>query len=243
MALFSRVYGGHFLLCISFQRFLERVTDWSEYERLEIDENPTESQYQNMPAHNFILLEEEPVEYDKIIKKMFYYHKYSEKYANNLLTKLIAEHTNPAENRLPSLIFDCRYFKKTFPSPFLIRRVVGLFTRAIAENNRSPHPFKIKFYNYSNSTDFHKDFPDVVRFFDRNLIDVYEHSYLDDFDKKKLIYLSKDSKIPMTEYDPSKTYIIGSLLHEMTGEKLATISTAKQEGVLSQCLPIGNHLE
>jgi len=227
------------------KRFLEKIPEFSEYKAEEINENAGEKSqnYQNMPSHNFILPEKEPVGHDKIINEILYSDKYSEKYANNLLTNLIAEHTNPTQNRLPSLIFDCRYFSKTFSSPFLLRDAGIELTRAIADNNRSPHPFKIKFYNYSSNTDFHKDFPDVVNFFDRNLIEVYQHSYLDDIDKKQLVYLSRDSKIPMTEYDPSKTYIIGSIVSGMYGEKYASISTAKQDGIVSQCLPIANYLE
>ena len=163
-------------------------------------------------------------------------------FRKKFINKLVAEHVNPTENKLPSLIFDFRYMRNQFPSFFFLQTAIEEFYSTVSVNNRSHYPFKIKLYNYFEDTDFHKDFPNTVNFLDYNLIDVYSQSYLVDFPKEQLVYLSKDAEQPMEEYDASKTYIIGSIIEHMPNQKLASLYTAKAEKIVCQHLPINKYM-
>lgn len=62
-------------------------------------------------------------------------------------------------------------------------------------------------------------------------------SYLELFPKEKLIYLTKDATDEMTEFNHEAIYIIGGLVDH--GLKCSiTYQKAKQEGILSQRLPL-----
>jgi hypothetical protein len=176
------------------------------------------------------------------LRQLIRISKYEEKYANIYLNKLISEHTNPTENRLPSLIFDFRFMKNKFSNFLNLKDAVNEFLLTISTNNRSPYPFKLKFYNYSYDTEFHKGFPCVDKFLNRNLIDVYSHSYLNDLPKNQLVYLSRDAEKEMTEYDPTKTYIIGSIVKGMSNELFASLSASKRDGIISQKIPADRYV-
>ena len=76
-----------------------------------------------------------------------------------------------------------------------------------------------------------------------NFIDVYEHNYSRDFDKRDLIYLSADAKDEIEYFDPTKTYIIGSIIDEGTPKfKFASITTARREGIRVQKLPLDRYI-
>jgi L-rhamnose mutarotase len=74
-------------------------------------------------------------------------------YMNNL----VAEHINSKENKMPSVIFDFRYVK-SLTNIVSIKSSIRQFSQAVHDNLRSLDPFKIKYYNYSPSSRFHKTF-------------------------------------------------------------------------------------
>ena len=183
----------------------------------------------NIPPFNKIIPPQSHYRYEKYIKRRF-------------LNRLIAEHMNPKENYIPRIIFDFR-FTNDVTNPIAIKSFKKQYDECIPVNMECKEPFKICFYNYSKESLFHKKSQDIERFLDANLIDVYEHSYLQDFNREDLIYLSSDASREMEDIDPTKTYIIGSIIDDPDGQyKFATLTTAKREGIKTLKFPLDRYL-
>ena len=180
----------------------------------------------NLPIHNKIV----PTKSEK-----------SSYFKNRFVNKLVAEHMNPKENKIPSVIFDFRYVKN-LNDPMLCRSMVKQYCELITLNLSSLDSFKIKFYNYLKDSMFHKNFKDVDQTYNVNFVDTYEHNYLEDFNKSDLIYLSGDAKQEIKYFDPTKTYIIGSIIDKNDEHKYSSFTTAKKEGITSLRLPIDKYI-
>ncbi|KOC67636.1 Mitochondrial ribonuclease P protein 1 like protein [Habropoda laboriosa] len=67
-------------------------------------------------------------------------------------------------------------------------------------------------------------------------------SYLDIFDKNKLVYLSPHAQAVMTKYDPNLVYIIGAMVDKIN-PKPFSFEKAKREGIKMMKLPLSEKLE
>ncbi|GFO45018.1 ribonuclease hi [Plakobranchus ocellatus] len=70
---------------------------------------------------------------------------------------------------------------------------------------------------------------------------VTEKSYIDLFDKDKLVYLSPQGRQVMTEFDPEAVYIIGAF-NDKVSSKPVSYARAMEQGIRCQRLPIDEHL-
>jgi hypothetical protein len=67
---------------------------------------------------------------------------------------------------------------------------------------------------------------------------------LDIFPRDQLIYLSKDAKQPIREFNPNKTYIIGSIIDSNNSkDHFATYSQAKMDNIPSYRLPLDENVK
>ena len=79
---------------------------------------------------------------------------------------------------------------------------------------------------------------------DTNLVQRTSQSYTDIFPKNKLVYLSKDSKRVMTEYDPEKVYIIGNIIDTACeDDAYASYTQARKDGIECLRLPIDENIK
>ena len=161
----------------------------------------------------------------------------------SFINKFVANHVNPKENFMPKIIFDFRYTNDE-TSIVKMKSYLKQYHECVSENMKSKEPFKLIFYNYSFNSMFHTKFSNhLTPMFKSNFMDVYEHNYLRDFDKRDLIYLSADAKDEIEYFDPTKTYIIGSIIDEGTPKfKFASITTARREGIRVQKFPLDRHI-
>jgi len=184
----------------------------------------------NMPAFNQIV----PPSSEK---------KYEHSLKIRLLNRHVAAHLYPKENRLPKVIFDFRYMKD-LTSHVAIKSTLRQFNECVWVNLFARDPLKIEFYNYSRDSVLHKNFTDYENIMSNHYIDTYDHNYLQDYNKNDLIYLSADSRQTMEYYDPTKTYIIGSLIDDGTSKyKYCSITTAKNEGIKALKLPLDKYFQ
>ncbi|RUS82136.1 hypothetical protein EGW08_010110 [Elysia chlorotica] len=70
---------------------------------------------------------------------------------------------------------------------------------------------------------------------------VTEQSYVDMFDKDRLVYLSPQGRQVMKAYDPEAVYIIGAFNDKAT-QKPVSYARAMEQGIKCQRLPIDEHL-
>ncbi|CAF1085953.1 unnamed protein product [Rotaria sp. Silwood1] len=73
--------------------------------------------------------------------------------------------------------------------------------------------------------------------------EVTEASYLDLFDRQKLIYLSPHSQYEMSEYDHDAVYIIGAIIDSSVGGRPLTLAKAKRDNIKHQRLPLERYLK
>lgn len=140
-------------------------------------------------------------------------------------------------NDEPSVVFDFRFVSQHTR----IERVKSLYRQIIelvGDNRCAERPFQIHFCNYDYQAEFHTLYADRIGL-DTNLIMETPRSYLDVFDRKKLVYLSGDASKPMTHYDPDKVYIIGAMIDMSPNEfKFHSYGQAKKDGIECRRLPL-----
>lgn len=80
--------------------------------------------------------------------------------------------------------------------------------------------------------------------YDKWLIEKESRPYIEAFQdqKENLVYLTADSENVLDELDPKKVYIIGGLV-DRNRWKGITMNKAKEQGIQTAKLPIGNYLK
>ncbi|XAR65764.1 tRNA (guanine(9)-N(1))-methyltransferase [Bertholletia excelsa] len=80
--------------------------------------------------------------------------------------------------------------------------------------------------------------------FDKWIIEKEDRPYIEAFHdhKEQLVYLSADSVNVLDELDPTKIYIVGGLV-DRNRWKGITLNKAKEQGIQTAKLPIGNYLK
>ncbi len=146
-------------------------------------------------------------------------------------------------NNEPSIVIDCRYLAMHSRDDVKLS-IEKQFKKIIDANGDEKNKtcFQLHFCNYPIKSEFHKRFGSQLGL-DENLVLETGRSYLDLFPKEELVYLSPNADTPMTEYDPSKVYIIGSIVdYEWKKFDMVTLDQAKKDGIACECLPIDQNL-
>ena len=160
---------------------------------------------------------------------------------NAFLNQLVANYINPKESRMPSLVFDFR-FVNDITSPIPLKSIERQFSHLIGNNMKISDPFHLHFYNFKQHSKLYSRFEPNL--FESNFVSVHEHSYMDDFRRNDLVYLSRDAGMYMLEYDPSKTYIIRSTIEDGKKETRHASSTqAKKDGIACMRLPLEQYVK
>lgn len=150
-------------------------------------------------------------------------------YQNRVLTSLVTDE--------PSIVFDFRFVAQ-HKRLERIKSLYRQFIEIIGDNRIATRPFQMHFCNYDYSSEFHERFGDLLGL-QPNLIQETSKSYLDVFDRSRLVYLSADSRKKMTEYDPNKVYVVGAMIDMSPGEfEYYSYSQAKKDGIACERLPI-----
>ena len=143
-------------------------------------------------------------------------------------------------NDAPKLVIDFE-FENLDLDPHSFKELFGQLATTIRVNRVKAEPFQLVFANYKRDGPFHGEFADRLNL-DRNLVMDTPRSYLDLYPRQQLVYLSRDSRRQMREYDPSKIYIIGALL-ESTRCRFASYNKARRDQIVCESLPIDRHVD
>ncbi|CAK9831464.1 Mitochondrial ribonuclease P protein 1 homolog [Anthophora retusa] len=127
-----------------------------------------------------------------------------------------------------TIVFDCGY--EPFMAPFEQQNCAKQLLLSFSANRIHDDPVNLYFCNANMDglimQRLHRIIPQI---YDPDFpLNITEKSYLDVFDKKKLIYLTPHSNIVMTEYDPTLVYIIGAIV-DKTNPRAISFQKAKQE--------------
>ena len=114
----------------------------------------------------------------------------------------------------------------------------------IRHNRECPQPMKLHFTNYpEHKMDRYKTniFKQMLESSALNPEKLTTKSYLDLFPRKRLVYLSPDSKEVLWKYNPDDVYIIGGLV-DLDYKSKESLAIAKQQGIRHARLPMGETL-
>ncbi|KZC05304.1 Mitochondrial ribonuclease P protein 1 like protein [Dufourea novaeangliae] len=148
----------------------------------------------------------------------------------------------PAMMFEPTVVFDVGYDK--FMSPHEAMNCAKQLILSYSANRIHIDPFNLYFCNCDKSgilmKHFHKTVPTLH---DLDFpINMTEQSYLNVFDKNKLIYLTANAKKVLHKFDPNMVYIIGAMVDKYDPQPLS-FAKAKKEGLPMARLPLAEHLE
>jgi hypothetical protein len=161
---------------------------------------------------------------------------YRTRYANKLV--------NDPKN-MPPVVFDFCYIRDS-KKLLMVNAIKLQMLNVIERNFKSENPFKLNFSNYKKKSYFHENLvseqgDDVLK---KNLIFENEKSYLGIFPQNKLMYLTNEAKSTMHEYDPSKIYIIGTMLNDgKKTYKYASYAQSQKNGIKCQRLPLEKYFK
>lgn len=117
-------------------------------------------------------------------------------------------------------------------------------TYTFAMNRLSEQPFDLHYCNFDRSsksgrkmmnsipTMFNLDFP----------INVHEKSYVDVFDKSRLVYLTPHCRNELVEYNHDDIYIVGAMVDKANNEPLS-LAKAKKHDLRMAKLPLDKYLD
>ena len=160
---------------------------------------------------------------------------------NAFLNRLVANYINPKENRMPSLVFDFR-FVNDLANVIPLKSIERQFNLLIGNNMKVSDPFQLHLYNFNQYSKLYSCFEPNL--FESNFVNVHEHSYMDDFPHKNLVYLNKDARDYMLEYDPTKTYIIGSMIDDgKQTYRYASMTQARKDDIACMRLPLEKYVK
>lgn len=154
-------------------------------------------------------LDIDKIEYNLSLNSMFmriYPSTMNRLYNGNVMSSMI--HGN-------KLIFDCSY--DTWMGPKEIMSCARQITESFTKNRHHDRPFHVHLYNAHKESklilQLHKYIPTL--FEDDYPITISEKSYLEEFDKDKLCYLTPHCRTDLTYYNPDMTYIIGAFVDKV----------------------------
>ncbi|XP_078049944.1 tRNA methyltransferase roswell [Augochlora pura] len=142
----------------------------------------------------------------------------------------------------PKVVFDVGYDKDmtAYESQNCAKQLLLSFSL----NRYHKNPFNLYFCNANKSglvmRQLHKCIPPIYD--DYFPINITEKSYLDVFDKDKLIYLTPDAKQTIEDFDHDKVYIIGAMVDKVNPQRVS-FAKARKERIKMARLPLAEKLE
>ena len=143
------------------------------------------------------------------------------------------------ENRLKSgikVVVDC-----DFDSYQTEKELTSLKQQLIycyAENKRSDHPLNLELCGVSSQM---QESLQKVSYSNWSL-SVRNETYLNLFDKDKLVYLTADSETNLDTFDPESIYIIGGIV-DHNRHKMLTYNKANSESIKTARLPLNKYVQ
>ncbi|KAK2577381.1 hypothetical protein KPH14_003496 [Odynerus spinipes] len=141
----------------------------------------------------------------------------------------------------PKIVFDCSY--DDMMAQFEINNCARQLVLSIVLNRTHPTPSHLYLCNAPKNGRLIRKLshlvPTVLQ--DNFPLDITAKSYLDIFDKDKLVYLTPHCRTVMKSYDPDKIYIIGALV-DKRDPKHFSLAKAKKEGIRMEQLPLDTYL-
>ncbi|KAL2740911.1 mitochondrial ribonuclease P protein 1 [Vespula squamosa] len=142
----------------------------------------------------------------------------------------------------PNIVFDCGY--SNIMTNFEIKNCAKQLLMSFVRNRMHKNPSQLYLCNASKSSAFmlalHNLIPNLYD--DTFPLNITSKSYLDIFDKDKLVYLTPHCRNEMTSYDPDKIYIIGAIV-DKTSPQPYSLAKAKKEGLYMEKLPLDRYLQ
>jgi len=138
------------------------------------------------------------------------------------------------------LIFDFDYVQYMRPED--IRNTAKQMSEAYVLNRSQINPYHLYFVNCPEDNDTYKHLLLLLAGLEHFMVTVTEKSYLEIFDKKKLVYLSPHAGQSLEEVDPHKVCIIGAF-NDKGIQKNISYVRAKQEGIACAKLPLDQYLD
>jgi len=110
---------------------------------------------------------------------------------------------------------------------------------AVAHNRSAIQPFALHFTNFDPECEkcqfLHTGMPNFLH--PTSSVLVTEKPYSELFDKKRIVYLTPDSREVLREYDPDDVYVVGAVNDGGHGDTV-TLSSAKEAGVRHAKMPL-----
>ncbi|CAK9798350.1 Mitochondrial ribonuclease P protein 1 homolog [Anthophora plagiata] len=140
-------------------------------------------------------------------------------YNSRLITAMLHE---------PTIVFDCGF--ETFMAPYEQQNCAKQLLLSFSANRMHHDPFNLYFCNVNTNGPIIRRLHRIIpQLFEPDFpLNITTKSYLDIFDKKKLVYLTPHSNTIMTKYEPNLIYIIGAMV-DKTSPKAVSYQKAKQE--------------
>jgi len=155
--------------------------------------------------------------------------------------KQLREHALLTQARLgENIVIDCG-FEKDHARDYHLLNLVDQVQYLFAEIHRYHSPSFVYLCNLSNEGKLKAEF-DRRAPLEYLCYEATQSSYLDLFPREKLIYLSPDSNVEMTEFDHDAVYIIGGII-DLSEKKPLTFGKAKRENIRHQRFPIDRYVK
>ncbi|KAF7411277.1 hypothetical protein HZH66_000173 [Vespula vulgaris] len=142
----------------------------------------------------------------------------------------------------PSIVFDCGY--DHVMTNYEMKNCAKQIVLSFVKNRMHKCPVQLYLCNAPTNSQFmsmlHNLVPNIYN--DSFPLNITSKSYLDIFDKDKLVYLTPHCRNEMISYDPDKTYIIGAIV-DKTSPQPYSLAKAKKEGIRMEKLPLDKYLQ
>ncbi|XP_029056271.2 mitochondrial ribonuclease P protein 1 homolog [Osmia bicornis bicornis] len=142
----------------------------------------------------------------------------------------------------PPIVLDFSYDQYMSPSERQLCAKQLLLT--FSENRVHDDPCNLYFCNVNRqSITMQKLHITIPTMYDPDFpLNITSKSYLEIFDKSRLVYLTPDSNQIMTHYDPNSVYIIGALVDKVNNQPCSA-QKARREGIKMVRLPLAEKLQ
>ena len=142
----------------------------------------------------------------------------------------------------PSVVFDLGF--EDYMTPPEAQNCAKQLALSFATNRAHVDPFNLYFCNTSKQSfmmqKVHQVIPTV---YDIDFpLNITSKSYLDIFDKSKLVYLTPHTHNVLGKFDPCKVYIIGAMVDKSSPQPVSFMK-AKAEGIQMAKFPLAEYLE
>lgn len=158
------------------------------------------------------------------------------------LDKLLAWRSAQAMLFNQSLVFDMSY--DSYMSRREVENTVSQLMEVEAWNRRATEPYHLHFCNLQPGGAYEKEL--LKRYgaetWDRLLITSTDRQHVDLFPRERLVYLTADSRNVLRTFDPSKVYIIGSMVDRSIQSGLS-LANAKRLNLATARLPLDEFLQ